>query len=229
MRATLAGAWAVIALACLTHATPLRAQGAVRAPAPELSAYFDEARARAVQQLIDSAAAAGAPARILTAKAVEGARKGVPAARLTVALRRYAAHLATARSLLGAGAADDVYESAANALLAGVDPGVVRRLRELRPASQLVLPLVVVTDLTLRGVPPDSAGSYVTRLLGADARDPDLMDLQQTVARGIIAGARPAEAASRATEGTLRRLQSAPRPAVAPRVSPPVGPSTGSP
>jgi hypothetical protein len=172
----------------------------------QLAANFDAASARAVQQLVDSLALGGVPSQILVDKAVEGARRGASPERVMAVIRGYAGHLRAAQSGLGSGKRNDVYQAAANALLAGVSIKVVRDLQALRPASMLVLPLVVVTDLTLRGVPEDSAAAYVTRLLVADARDSDLVELQQSVAQGIVAGARPAVAASSAVQQTLRRL-----------------------
>jgi hypothetical protein len=175
-------------------------------PASQLTANFDGASARTIQQLVDSLASTGVPSQILIDKAVEGARKGAPPERVLSVIRSYAGHIKTAQAVLGSGKRNDVYQAAANALLAGVSVKVLHDLQSLRPAATLVLPLVVVTDLTLRGVPEDSAAAYVTRLLVADARDSDLAELQQNVAQGIIAGTRPAVAASSAVQQTLRRL-----------------------
>ena len=192
------------------------AQGGASPRAP-LSAYFDAGSERTMQQIIDSAAASGVPAGILVDKAIEGARKGVPAQRVVTVLRLYAQHLTVARGALGSDAGREAYEAAASAMLAGVDVGVVRHLARGRSGRALVLPLVVVTDLTLRGVSPDSAGTYVARLLDAAAVDGDLSELQQSVARGIAAGRRPAEAASNATEGALHRLAQRPPVRAVPR------------
>ena len=174
--------------------------------ASQLAANFDATSARTLQQLVDSLAATGVPSQILLDKAVEGARKGASTERVVAVIRSYAGHLRAAQTVLGSGKRNDLYQAAANALLAGVSVRVLHDLQQLRPASTLVLPLVVVTDLTLRGVPEDSAAAYVSRLLVADARDSDLTELQQSVAQGIIAGARPAIAASSAVQQTLRRL-----------------------
>ena len=182
------------------------AQRASSEAGSQLTANFDGASARTIQQLVDSLAATGVPSQILIDKAVEGARKGAPPERVLSVIRSYAGHIRTAQTILGSGMRNDVYQAAANALLAGVSVKVLHDLHALRPPPKLVLPLVVVTDLTLRGVPEDSAAVYVTRLLAADARDSDLAELQQSVAQGIIAGTRPAVAASSAAQQTLRRL-----------------------
>jgi hypothetical protein len=188
------------------RAPSVEAQRMSGEPVSQLTANFDAANARTIQQLVDSLASVGVPSQILVDKAVEGARRGAPPDRVLSVLRSYAGHLKTAQAVLGSGKRNDVYQAAANALLAGVSVRVLHDLQSLRPASMLVLPLVVVTDLTLRGVPEDSAAAYVIRLLVADARDSDLTELQQSVAQGIIAGTRPAAAASSAMQQTLRRL-----------------------
>ncbi|HEU4563893.1 MAG TPA: hypothetical protein VFS05_04550 [Gemmatimonadaceae bacterium] len=179
-------------LALLALAPALAAQDA------RLAARLDARTRAAVAAVVDSARAAGLPAEPLVDKALEGASKRAPGARIVAAVRALAGELATARAALGAGASDAELVAAAGALHAGTTAGALSRLRAVRPREPLTVPLGVVTDLAARGVPADSAAAVVLTVARTGGRDDDFLALRRDVEQAIGSGVPPAAAAARA-------------------------------
>ena len=143
---------------------------------------------------LDSARGAGLPVEPLIARALEGASKNAPGARIVAAVHRLAADLAAARRALGETSTTTELEAGASALRAGVDATALADLRRARPRYALTVPLAVLADLVARGVPPDTAARFVVTL--APASDEEFVIFQRNVERDIALGAPPIAAAA---------------------------------
>jgi hypothetical protein len=184
----------LIRLAAQIVVFTLVAGTAARAQDARLDRLPAEARA-AVSPVIDSARAIGLPAEPLVDRALEGASKNAPASLIVQAVRRLAADMSRARDVLGRTAGQAELEAAVDALRAGAPADVLVRLRDALGLRHLAVPLGVTADLTLLGVPADSAASLVIALARSVA-DSDLLALQRDVERSVALGAAPLAAAT---------------------------------
>jgi len=165
----------------------------IAAQDPRLERLDPETRSLVVA-VVDSARAVGLPGEPLVQRALEGATKGAPGARIVAAVRRLATDLGTARTALGARASAPELEAGVAALRAGATPQVLTRLRDVR-RPPLTMALSVLADLVASGVPADSA-SAVVLALAPTARDADLVEFRRAVERDIALGAPPGAAAA---------------------------------
>ena len=175
-------------------------QGGTPAEA-RLDGRLDSATRQAVQRAIDGARRDGLPTEPLVSKALEGATKHAPGARIAAVVQALAVALRDARSALGERASENEIVAGAAALQAGMRPGSLTRLRAARPNRPLTMPLVVLADLVTRGVPVDTASAAVLTLSQHGASDTDFIVLRRDVERDIIAGAPPAAAATLRARG----------------------------
>jgi hypothetical protein len=189
-RATITGAL----LAAMLGAAPAQALDR------RLATRFDPGTAAMVEQVVEEARAAGLPTEPLIATALEGASKHASPQRIMAALRARAHALGTARRALGEEAREAELVAAAGALLAGVPPDTLARLRATRPGQSLVVPLVVLADLIARRVPAGTAAAAVMSAARSGFRDPDYMRLRERVEQDIRSGAAP-------TTATIARLR----------------------
>jgi hypothetical protein len=160
---------------------------------PRLERLDPETRSLVVT-VVDSARADGLPSEPLIQRALEGATKGAPGARIVAAVRRLATDLGTARTALDTRASAPELEAGVAALRAGATPQVLTRLRDVR-RPPLTMALSVLADLVASGVPADSA-SAVVLALAPTARDADLVEFRRAVERDIALGAPPGGAAA---------------------------------
>jgi hypothetical protein len=160
--------------------------------------------ARQVAALVQDARAAGLPADPLIARAFEGASRGADGAGIVSGVRRQAGAQAAARGALGAGSQPDEIVAGASALLAGVPPDSLSRLRLARPGGSLVIPLVVLCDLVARGVPADAASVAVVVATRAGATDNALLRIRERIHTGIENGGAPAGTAGEVVRQWLR-------------------------
>lgn len=161
-----------------------------------LAGRLDAATRDALAPVLDSARADGLPVEPLVDKALEGASKRATGDRIVAAVRTLRTDLDAARAALGAGSSEQEIIAGASALRAGVDAGVLGKLRADRPGHPLTVPLAVLTDLIARGVPVDTAAAVVATLERGGAPDGDFVALRGNVERDVRAGALPAVAAS---------------------------------
>lgn len=166
-------------------------------------ARLDPTTRATVVALLDSAAAAALPVEPLIQRALEGTSKGAPGDRIAAAVRRLARDLGTARRMLGRDASPAELEAGAAALYVGARPDDLAALRARRPGRSLVVPLGVLTDLTARGVPADTATAVVLALARAVA-DEEYLIYRRNVERDIALGAPPAAAASLRADAAAR-------------------------
>ena len=148
-----------------------------------------------VTKLTDSARAESLPVDPLIGVALEGAQRHAPGGRIVGAVRDYLKALRGSRSALGNDAAPSEIVSGAGALLSGVSPDALRRIRDAATRRPLTVSLVVLADLIARGVPKDTAARAIETAARANARDDDYSALRRYVEQDILAGASPAAAA----------------------------------
>lgn len=160
----------------------------------------------AVQQIVDTAAAAHLPTEPLIDKALEGASKNADDARIVAAVRVLSRRLAESRAALGPATTEAELVAGAGALSQGIATGTLSRLRSVRPTEQLTLPLVVLTDLIARGVPPATAASVIVSLAGTVSGPDAFSALRRDVQQDIISGADPAAAVSLRSRALLAAL-----------------------
>src|SRR3954451_10177411 len=165
----------------------------VAAQDPRLERLDPDIRA-AVAAVVDSARGVGLPVEPIIQRALEGATKGAPSARIVAAVRRLTVDLGTVRMALGTSASAPELEAGVAALRAGATPRVLAHLRDVR-RPPLTMALSVLADLVASGVPADSAAAAVLAL-APKARDADLIEFRRAVERDIALGAPPAAAAS---------------------------------
>ena len=166
-----------------------------------LRARVDAQTAAEVERTVQEAREAGLPARVLISKALEGAGKGAPGPRIVSTVKQYGMALAGARDALGGSAAETEIVAGAGALMVGVPPDSLARLRASRPGQTLVVPLVVLADLVARKVPAPAASGTILAATRAGARDAELLALREGVEQDIRAGVTPLHAATLRARG----------------------------
>ncbi|HVZ77458.1 MAG TPA: hypothetical protein VG818_05720 [Gemmatimonadaceae bacterium] len=181
---------------------------AASAQRPALGAAFDPATRAAIQSIVDSARADGLPADALVNKALEGAGKHAAGPRIVGAVRMLYGELAASREALGAASRRDEVTAGAQALHAGAATPDLHALRLAAGRRPLGMPLMVLTDLMSRGVPPETAAGIMDSLVRAGARDADLVAFQRNVRLDVDRGAAPAAAATTRVRGALAALRS---------------------
>jgi hypothetical protein len=149
---------------------------------------FDSLTASALRALFEDAAEMGLPVRPLINRALEGAARRSPSERIVRVVREHAMALHEAKLALGERSTDDELEAGAIAVRAGLDGVALEVIRASRAKAPVVVPLVVLTDLVRRGVPPADARDAVARLARTPRSDDILLGLQATVAKNAQRG-----------------------------------------
>jgi len=156
--------------------------------------------AAVVDSLRAAAAARGLPIDPVIEKAIEGSAKGVPAERVTAALRAVVDQLDTAAaSLRDGGIGGDTIAIAAGgfAITAGLHGHDITDLaRTGRPAADVTVGLRVAGTLTALGVPPSETVKLVTMELRSGRAPADLLALPGRLQTDVAHGATPAQAAA---------------------------------
>lgn len=152
-----------------------------------------------IEILMDSAARSGLPPEALMSKTLEGVSKGAPGSRIVQVVRRHFAALRDARAALGVDITLDELGAAAGALQAGVPRSSLATLHTTRKGNSILMPLVVLSDLVSRGVPPEDASSAIINMTQRGALDSDFAGLRRGVETDILSGASPATALDRRT------------------------------
>jgi hypothetical protein len=159
-----------------------------------LTRRLDPTTAAAISRIVDSARVDGLPTEPLVAKALEGPIKGVPGDRIVVVVRAFADALRSARRALGTSATEPEIVAAASAVISGVEPAVIAKLRSTRPAVPLTMHLVILADLVSRGVPRDTAAGAVYSAARAGLSDAQITSFWKLIEADIAKGIRPAAA-----------------------------------
>lgn len=175
---------------------------------------FDSLTAITLRGLLEDAAQMGLPTRPLVNRALEGSARKMNGDRIIRVVRELAAALNDAKEAMGPGSTPDELEAAADALRAGYDRKTISAVRTARPPGTAVTALVVLTDLSRRGVPANTARDAVTNLSKLAKPDDALLGLQSAVARNAQRGPGMAlEALNRYVRGVVPGQTGTPPPA----------------
>lgn len=170
-----------------------------------------EVVAAEIEELITEARRSGVPTAPLYDKALEGAAKRVPPARIVTAVRDYAGRLQNAQQLMGGTREAAWVVAGADALRRGVAPEALQSMGD-RAGERTPMALVVMGDLIEAGVPTDRAMEVVREALTRTRTEGGLLDVPITLRRLVREGALAPDAARRVLgamrDGTpLRRLR----------------------
>ena len=185
-------------------AAPLAAQQRSAPAESRLATRLDAETRQAVVAIVQSAERQRLPVEPLVDKALEGASKGAPSARIVGAVRTLATSLERSRAILGPDASDADVVAGANALRQGVSPELLRRLREQRLRGGMTVALGVLTELSARGAPADTVARALVALTEAGASEVQLAEFGRDVGHDIGSGiASPMTAVTTRTESFL--------------------------
>ena len=170
------------------------------------AAGLDSATIAAIAPIIAQARNANLPANPLFAKAREGQVQHVPVARIEAAVRMLAYRLNTANEALRPGATELELAAAADAIKHGVPPETLRAMRQAGRDGSLAVPIGVLTQLILRGVPVEKASIKIVDLLQRGALPPNFIALDESVRQDVLAGRRPDESLDLRLKGIIPNL-----------------------
>lgn len=178
----------VLLIAALVMPPSLLAQ---RAPSARLDGRLDGATEAMVLDVLDSARTRGLPVDPIVDKALEGATKRAPSARIQAAVKSLLGRLELARDALAPNPTPRDITAGADALAYGATRQALQTMRAIRPNESIAVPLGVLTQLVASGIPVARATRVVADLLRRGARDEQLIALNDDVRSYVAAGATP--------------------------------------
>jgi hypothetical protein len=190
----------VLALVFLSVAAR-RADSQAQKP-PEL----DSATMAAIGPIVEKARAANLPVEFLYAKAREGEVRRAPLARIESAVRLLAERMQTAHDALAPDPTAQEVRAAADVLQEGVPRETLREMRKAAKDASLAVPLGVLTQLVLRGVPVERASVQIVDLLQRGAMPQHFIALDERVRADVLAGKRPDESLDLRLKGIFPNL-----------------------
>jgi hypothetical protein len=182
----------LMALALALPTTPVRAAAQDDAMARVRQAYPEAAAD--IQTIIADAEALGVPGDALTAKALEGAAKGVPADRILPALNQYSLRLRESVQLVGRERGPASIVAGADALRRGVPPQQLHTMAQ-EHEGDLAIPLMVMGDLMQAGVPAGNAYRVVSRAMNQQHGADEMLAIPGAVRQMMRTGQGPGPAA----------------------------------
>lgn len=175
-------------VAALVLPLPLAAQ---EARTSRLDGRLDGATEAVVLRVLDSARTRGLPVDPIVDKALEGATKKAPSARIQAAVSSLLGRLEVARDALAPSPSPRDIAAGADALAYGATREALQTMRAMRPNESVAVPLGVLTQLVASGIPIARATRVVADLLRRGARDEQLIALNDDVRSYVAAGATP--------------------------------------
>ncbi len=168
---------------------------------------LDQETVAALRPIFEAARRDSVPVRALEDKALEGAAKRVPSARIVAAVERLATELRETRSLLRAAATSTPLSegeiiAAADVRSRGVAAEEIAALRHNAPPStNLEIPFAVLGALVQRGVPADEARTVVEHLVTSGVSQEKIVEIPARVDAALRVGAPPVPALGSALAG----------------------------
>jgi hypothetical protein len=159
------------------------------------AAYAPEAAAQ-IEAVVEAAGRDGVPMGPLYDKALEGAAKRVPAARVLPALREYSGRMQRAQGLLGGTPDVPWVVAGADALRRGVSSDALTSIGR-EAGNRTPLALVVIGDLVEAGVPAGRAMEVMREALVRTTGEEGLLDVPTALRRLVREGDMAPEAAGR--------------------------------
>jgi hypothetical protein len=188
----------LVAMAALVWPALVRAQA--------VPAGLDSATAAAIAPIVEQARATGLQVGVLYAKAREGQVRRVPLGAITSAVRALVQRLHSANDALAPSPSQQELRAAADAIQAGVPVETLRAMRKAGGDGSLAVPLGVLTQLILRGVPVEKASMKVVDLLNRGAKPETFIVLDESVRQDVLAGRRPDESLDLRLKGIIPNL-----------------------
>jgi hypothetical protein len=167
---------------------------------------LDSATAAAIAPIVEQARAASLPTGPLYAKAREGQVQRVPVARIEAAVRTLAERMRSANEALAPDASEQELSAAADAIKNGVPPETLRAMRKAGGDGSLAVPIGVLTQLIVRGVPVEKASVQIVDLLQRGAVAKNFIALDESVRQDVLAGRRPDESLDLRLKGIIPNL-----------------------
>lgn len=192
---------AVLASLALAAATPRLISGQTSRPAP-----LDSATEAAIAPILAEARATNLPIQLLYAKAREGQVRRAPVTVIAEKVRALAQRIHTANEALAPNASEQELRAGVDALAVGVPVETLREMRKARRDGSLAVPIGVLTQLVLRGVPVENASVQVVDLLQRGAIPAHFIALETRVREDVLAGRRPDESLDLRLKGIIPNL-----------------------
>jgi hypothetical protein len=177
-----------------------------RAAIGQAGTGLDSATSAAIATIVEQARSAKLPTAPLYAKAREGAVQRVPVARIEAAVRMLADRMRAANEALRPDASEQELSAAADAIKNGVPPETLREMRKAGGEGSLAVPIGVLTQLIVRGVPVEKASVQIVDLLQRGAVARNFIALDESVRRDVLAGRRPDESLDLRLKGIIPNL-----------------------
>lgn len=167
---------------------------------------LDSATDAAIAPIVAQARAAKLPVNPLYAKAREGQVQHVPVPKIEAAVRTLLDRLRSANDALAPDASEQELTAAADALKNGVPPETLRAMRKAGRDGSLAVPIGVLTQLIVRGVPVERASMQIVDLLQRGAVARNFIALEESVRQDVLAGRRPDESLDLRLKGIIPNL-----------------------
>jgi hypothetical protein len=139
--------------------------------------------------------------------ALEGTQKSGDPAKILAGVRKWAADLRRARSLLGPNASPDEVNNGAKALRAGVDEAKFERLRMERTNQRYASALSTMAYLISSGVAADTASTVLVNIALSGASESQIRTLQDEIQSDINRGMPPGAATVARAYGLLKAIE----------------------
>jgi len=159
-----------------------------------LRAVYSPEAAAQIESLVEAAGRNGVPTAPLYDKALEGAAKRVPAARVMPALREYSGRMERAQGLLGGTRETAWVVAGADALRRGVTAEALTSIGQ-EAGDRTPMALVVMGDLLDAGVSGGRAIEVMREALARTRGEDGLLDVPTTLRRLVREGALAPDAA----------------------------------
>jgi hypothetical protein len=177
-----------------------------RAAIAQAGTALDSATSAAIAPIVEQARAAKLPTAPLYAKAREGQVQRVPVPRIEAAVRMLADRMRAAHEALAPDATEQELSAAADAIKNGVPPETLRAMRKAGGDGSLAVPIGVLTQLIVRGVPVEKASVQIVDLLQRGAVARNFIALDESVRQDVLAGRRPDESLDLRLKGIIPNL-----------------------
>ena len=158
-------------------------------------AGLDRASAAQVARIVDVTRSRGLPVDPILSKVRFALVVHAPAAKIVATAQAVAGRLETARTVVAPHAASSDIAAGEEALSFDVPKDVLRRVALASQNRSVAVPIGVLTQLVVSGVPPTRAGDIVTELIKRGATAAQLVALGNDVNADVQSGARAVESA----------------------------------
>jgi hypothetical protein len=167
---------------------------------------LDSATTAAIAPIVQRAQASNLPVELLYDKAREGQVRRVPTATIAAAVRALADRIQLANEALAPNATEQELRAATVALREGVPAETLRHMRQEGKNASLAVPIGVLTQLIVRGVPVEKASVQIVDLLRRGAVPQHFIALDERVREDVLAGKRPDESLDLRLKGIIPNL-----------------------